>query len=88
MRNKIEEIFYSTDDCKEIVDEDTEAYKKVEKTRCKFLDRLPYDADDVYKAYLNAIKELYKDKESIYYERGFIRGAKTMMCILQKEENK
>ena len=81
-KDRIKEIFYATDDSKDIVfDENDPKYKDYMEKRKNFLEKMSYLIYDDYNAYMKAYDALIKEKTSIYYSRGFIRGAETILCI-------
>ncbi len=84
-KNRIQEIFYATDDCKEIeLDKNDETYKDFLEKEEAFKLILNYNAYDAFREYIQAYEKLVKEQTGVYYERGFIRGAETMLCITKK----
>lgn len=84
-KNRIKEIFYATDDCKEIeLDENDSLYKDLKEKERVFKGILNYNAFDAFYDYMRAYEKFSKEQASVYYERGFVRGAETILCITKK----
>ena len=84
-KNTIKEIFYATEDCKNVeIDKNSQNYKDLKEKELAFKEVLNYDAFDKFEQFMQAYKKVIEECNSVYYERGFKRGADTILSVMKK----
>ncbi|MBO5928265.1 MAG: hypothetical protein J6Q32_05390 [Clostridia bacterium] len=85
-KNAIKEIFYATQDCKNVeIDKNSQNYKDLKEKEFAFKEVLNYNAVDKFEEYMQAYKKVIEECNSVYYERGFKRGADTILSVMENK---